>query len=154
MAYLRVNQDPNNRWRGDFTMQKNHIFGTDGPGVAGWLVTACRPGRRRNTIDVYRCRFTPDRWIWYHTDVPVTSELGQAILEKAKERSSDHIEYKPLARQEVHFRQQLTSSVYDEVKNAKRPYITGGAFTPVRYNQNAAAAAIAARATKSKECVR
>lgn len=139
MAILKVNYIYNNVWKGDFVLQRNHIYGYD---EKGWLVTAVRRGAIPFSISVYRCHIGRDEYTWYKEDVLVTSDTGRAILEAAKLRTSNRVEFMPLSMQRVTFPRRLTTG---RCIPYPQTYIPAGSRNEVRYNERDASAVISRR---------
>lgn len=107
---VRISQQYNQPWRG-FTLQKGHLYGED---EKGYFVSAARPGRKPNTIEVYRCDTSSGNYVWTKTAENMNTDTAQKIIQTAG--STDHkVTYEPVEKQ---------------VRRIYNPRLTVGKYTP------------------------
>jgi hypothetical protein len=104
----------NQPWHG-FTLQQGHLFGED---EWGYFVSAAKPGRCKDTIQVYRCDTSSGDYVWYSTNMSVSKHpTAQKIIEAAGTRECK-VTYEPIEKQ---------------ARRLIQPRLTVGAYTPMKH---------------------
>lgn len=91
---VRISQQYNQPWRG-FTLQMGHLYGED---EKGYFVSAARPGRKPNTIEIYRCDTSNGDYVWSKVSESVNTETAQKIVCEAGKHTRK-VTYEPIEKQ-------------------------------------------------------
>lgn len=108
---VRVSNQYNQPWRG-FRLQLGHLYGED---EHGFFVSAARPGKKPDTIMVYRCDTTSGDYVWRQTVESVNTETAKKIVQAAGNRVGK-VTYEPVSKQ---------------VRRIYNPRLTTGKYQPM-----------------------